>query len=211
MLQAMRKYLYILLILFCFSANAEIFKWVDESGNVHFSDSKKDGSQPVELPKGNTYTPPEASAAPESVKEKEQIPGYTNMAIVKPELNATIRSNIGDVSVAVNLTPALRHGDSITLYMDGKELLKGKSQTSFSLSGIDRGSHTLRATVISSDGTELISSKSILFHLHKVSVLKKKGGTATENNKSSQQNSKRNYNLEPKDPYTPSTPQSGTY
>jgi hypothetical protein len=208
MLQAMRIFLLLLLLPFCYSASAEIYKWVDQYGNVHFSDSKKDGSQQVELPKGNTYTPPKRVEVPVSPEEEEQAPGYTDMAIVKPEQNETIRSNIGDVSIAINLTPALRPGDSVTLYMDGKELLKGESQTSFSLTGVERGSHTLRATVIGSEGTELISSKSILFHLHKVSVLKRKGGT--ENKQSTQQNSKRNYNLEPKDPYTPSTPQSST-
>jgi hypothetical protein len=208
MLQNMRKYLFLLLLLFCFSASAEIYKWVDQYGNVHFSDSEKNGSQQVELPKANTYTPPKRVEVPVSPEGEEQATGYTDMAIVKPEQNETIRSNIGDVSIAINLTPALRPGDSVTLYMDGKELLKGESQTSFSLTGVERGSHTLRATVIGSEGTELISSKSILFHLHKVSVLKRKGGT--ENNKSSQKNSKRNYNLETKDPYTPSTSKSGT-
>lgn len=95
------------------------------------------------------------------------------MAIIQPELNATIRSNIGDVSVSIDLAPGLRPGDSITLYMDGKELLKNKTETTFDLSGINRGSHTLRAAVIGADGAELISSKSTIFHLHKVSVRKK--------------------------------------
>ncbi len=193
MLQSMPRSLCILLMLFCFSANAEIYKWVDKNGNVHFSDSETDGAQPVELPKGNIYTPPETSEVPERVEEKKQISGYTNMAIVQPELNATIRSNIGDVSVSIDLAPGLRPGDSITLYMDGKELLKNKTETTFDLSGINRGSHTLRAAVIGADGAELISSKSTIFHLHKVSV-RKKTNAPTTNSETSQQNSQRNYN-----------------
>jgi hypothetical protein len=209
MLQAMCRYLLISLLLVCFSANAEIYKRVDEDGNVHFSDSGADGAEQVELPKANTYTPTVTETAPRA-KEIKTAPGYTDIAIVKPEMNATIRSNLGDVSVSIDLKPTLRPGDSITLFMDGKELLKNKRQTSFALSGIDRGSHTLRATVIGANGEELISSKSTLFHLHK-RIVKKKKTSSNNSASSSQQSSKRNYNLGTTNSNQGITSNSGTF
>lgn len=182
MLQAMRRYLYILLMLFCFSANAEIYKRVDENGNVHYSDNGADGAEQVELSKGNSFPPTATKATSTSADKKRQESRYTNMAIVKPKMNGTIRDNNGDVPIAIDLAPALVFGHSISLDMDGKTVLKDQTKTAFTLKKVERGSHTLRARVIGSDGSVLISSKSIIFHLQK-KIIDAKSGTSKDNSK----------------------------
>ena len=174
--QAMRTYFLISLMLLCFSATAGIFKWVDENGNVHYSDQEQKGSEEVNLPAAVTYTP----TVPTSVnnqKEPEKKRSYTEMSIVQPQMNETLRNNAGDVQVGINLTPGLQLGDTITIYLDGKEVLKGGVQTSVTLTNLDRGLHTLRASVFHKNGTAAISSRSIIFHLQREVVKSEESDT----------------------------------
>ena len=194
----MHRYLLIVLMLLTYSATAEIYRWVDKNGNVHYSDEEVDGSEQVKLTKGNTFTPVETTTAQPSAQQKIEAPTYTAISITKPSLNETIRDNNGNVAVIIDLAPALRSGNSITLFMDDTELLKGKTETGFTLNNVDRGSHTLRASVVDKNGAVLMSSKSIIFHLHRA-IIKKKDNLPQDNKNSAEQSSKRNYNLDKTD------------
>jgi hypothetical protein len=167
-----------------FSVSAGIYKWVDEQGNVHYSDKEQKGAEEVELPAAVTYTPVQAgsSSVGKTPSDKEQ--GYTEMSIVQPEMNETIRNNTGDVQVSMILKPGLAPGDSITLYLDGKEVKKGSVQTSLALKNLDRGSHTLRASVFNKNGSVVISSRSIIFHLQREAI--KPGASDTDNSEAFQ-------------------------
>ncbi len=166
---AMRTFFLIAHMFICLSASAGIYKWVDEKGNVQYSDQEHQGAEEVKLPAAVTYTPT-ASASSNSNKKPEKKRSYTEMSIVQPQMNETIRNNTGDVQVAINLVPGLQLGDTITIYLDGKELVKGGTQTSVTLSSIDRGSHTLRTVVFDRNGVSIISSRSVIFHLQREAV-----------------------------------------
>ncbi len=159
---------------------AGIYKWVDEDGKAHYSDQEQNGSEEVKLPVAVTYTPT-VSASNNNEKEPEKKARHTEMSIVQPKMNETIHSNTGDVQVSINLVPGLQRGDSITIYLDGKELLKGGVQTSVTLANVDRGSHTLRAIVFNRNGVSVISSKSIIFHLRKEAVETTEDGKTPDN------------------------------
>ncbi len=170
----MRRYILIPLVLFCFTVTADIYKSVDDEGTIHYSDKETEGAEPVELSKGITYPAPDVSNGTASKEGLQQEFNYTSISIVKPEMNETIHDNSGNVTVGITLVPVLRPKHTITLYMDGKELLKGKKETSFNLQNIDRGSHTLRASVLDKNSVVLISSKSVIFHLRRVTVNEEK-------------------------------------
>jgi hypothetical protein len=140
----------------------------------------------------------ETSTTPTDSIVKKDTSAYTNISIIKPYLNETIRDNNGNIAVVIDLEPVLRPGDHILLFMDDKEVVKGKTKTSFALNNVDRGSHTIRATVVDKTGAALISSKSVIFHLHRA-IIKKKQDSAQDNNRSAEQDSKRNYNLKSTD------------
>ncbi len=163
----MRTCFLILLVSFCFSASAGIFKWVDDKGVVHYSDKEQNGSEEINLPAAVTYSPSATGAATSRKAKSKKQQGYTEMSIVQPKMNETLRVSTGDVQVRIDLKPGLVSGDSITIYLDGKVLIKGSRQTSVTLTNLDRGSHTLRATVFGKDGNAKISSKSIIFHLQR--------------------------------------------
>jgi hypothetical protein len=158
-------------MLFGFSSTAGIYKWVDENGKVHYSDTEVHGAEEVELPKTVTFTPTNSTPSGAVSNGKADSAGalaYAKMVIVKPEMNETINSNEGNVDVGITLTPDLRPGHSITLYLDGKKLVKELKKVATTLTNIDRGSHTLRASVMDKEGIALINSKSVIFHLKRV-------------------------------------------
>jgi len=175
----MRTYFLILLLLLSFSAYAGIYKWVDDQGKVHYSDKEQKGAEKVNLPAAVTYTPAQTGSSSDDKPEPEpeQTQGYTEMSIVQPKMNETIRSNSGDIQVSIVLKPGLVPGHGISLYLDGKEVLKGGVQTTVTLTNLDRGSHTLRATVFDKNGVAVISSRSIIFHLHIEEVKPKSSDT----------------------------------
>jgi len=178
----MPKYFLILLVFLCFAADADIFKWVDDNGKIHYSDKKVTGAEQVELPKAVTYTPTDTGTVASGTAKPQQKDVETSLSIVKPMMNETIHSNSGDVGVQMAMNPGLIPGYTITLYLDGNETLKGLTQGSTTLSGLERGSHTIRASVLNKEGVSLVSSKSVIFHLRKEAAKAKESNDSTKDN-----------------------------
>ena len=169
----MRRYIFIPLVLVCFTATAGIYKWMDDDGKIHYSDQETEGAEQIKLSKEVTYTPSKPKAVATKKAKPQQKFSYTSISIISPKMNETIHNNSGNVKVGISLVPNLRAMHSITLYLDGKELLKGKRQTAFDLQNIDRGSHTMRVSVLDKNNVALISSKSVIFHLRRDAVKEK--------------------------------------
>lgn len=178
--QGMRTYLLLALIFLCSPASAGIYKWVDADGKPHYSDQAQTGSEEVKLPTTVTYTPT-APANNIHKKGSENPPVYTEVSIVQPKMNETLHSNTGDVQVGITIVPGLQRGDTFTIYLDGKEVIKDTTQTSVNLTNVDRGSHTLKVTVFDINRVSIISSKSIIFHLRKTSEETNTDGTPKDN------------------------------
>jgi hypothetical protein len=62
------------------------------------------------------------------------------------------------------LEPGLNsdRGDQLALYMDGAQVSVGSSPQ-FELNNIDRGTHTLKASVVDNGGKAIISSSPVSF------------------------------------------------
>ena len=98
--------------------------------------------------------------------------GYQSVRIVAPEPESTVHDNNGNLAVTVSVSPPLRAdaGDTLALLLDGKVAASG-TMRHFELQGIDRGSHTLQAQVSAADGTVLVSSPQVIFHMWHASRL----------------------------------------
>jgi len=155
-----------LLLGFCLAINplhAEIFKWTDSNGDVHFSDKPHPGAVEIELPKVQTYSAPKVPVAEKSPEPitKAPVEAYEKISIVQPENQLTIRNTEGYVSIIVELEPALQKGDKIQLIFDGAPLGKPQPTTVIALRDINRGSHTIAAQVVSPKGKVLNTSSTI--------------------------------------------------
>ena len=159
-----------------------IYKWVDDQGNVHYSDEPGDGGAKKmnQLPGLSTYAPEPIKIEPEKQQSKppdktmapeEAAEAYRSMSIVKPEDGETVRSNPGIVEVFIALAPPLGENDHIRVALDGKPLPGKYTKAVLQLENVDRGEHQLSVAVHDSKGKKLIGSATHTFYLHKASVI----------------------------------------
>ena len=158
------------------SVSAEIFRTVDENGNVVFSDvppSPDQTSESVSVDPVNTFEAPAVSAPPANASADEEVPeveSYNSLTILAPANDETVRENAGNVTVAVALNPSLRAGDRLVLYMDGKQSQVRAQGTSFRLENVDRGTHTIGVRVLDDAGNVAAEAPTSTFTLQRVSV-----------------------------------------
>ncbi len=82
---------------------------------------------------------------------KKTIPEYT-IQIATPTSEQTFQNEAQSIAVTVNVVPKLEDGDSIILYVDGKECGEPTATTTLTTPWLERGSHTLQAKIIQPKG-----------------------------------------------------------
>jgi Domain of unknown function (DUF4124) len=154
---------------------ATVWKWVDKSGVTHYSDQPVPGAVQVDLLNVQTYDADEATIPaanrPTKTTAKAAAATYQSIQISSPVNEHTFTGTGGQVSVSVQVNPALQSGDSVHLTMDGQAVSTPNSvATSFALKDVSRGAHTLVASVLSRDGQTLIQSTTVTFFIQQTSV-----------------------------------------
>ncbi len=178
----MKKPLLVVLCMFLFCASyAQIYKWTDSQGVVHFSDQPHPGAKQLDILESQTYTPPVSQTSDNSQEEQPTAPPivnehqYKKISIIQPLNEATIRNNQGDVIVAVELEPLLAEGDSLQLVFDGAPLGDPQPNPMFQLNGIYRGTHKIAVQILNPVGTVLLTSEPITIFMHRPRVGMVKG------------------------------------
>jgi hypothetical protein len=167
--------------------NAGFYKSVDENGNIVYSDTPTPGAERLTPPAINTVparTPPkpEASEADKAADteqaEKKPPTRYSKFSIVTPKNDDTIWDNNGSVPVTLQLEPALdtENGHTVWVYVDGFAEVKRSQSLNQPLSGIDRGTHKIRAEIRDTQRKTLKRTKTITVHLKRASALRPAGG-----------------------------------
>jgi len=178
----MKRYFIFSLLAFVAVSQAQIYKWTDGSGNVHYGDQPDapHAKKMNKLPELSTYAPPpvpEKQSIPDIEIEKEDKVTddekqkkpfkYRELKIVSPEDGGTLRSSPGNISIFVAVAPVLRKDDYLKLTLDGATLKEKYHSTVISLKHVDRGLHTVSVAVFSKKGEQMISSSSTTFQLHR--------------------------------------------
>lgn len=168
------KYTMLLLALVVPLASADVYKTVTSDGEVIFSDTPSPGAKRVHLPELTTY---KSSPVPSLPAGTEAAPpaavAYRSFKVSTPQDQATIWDNEGKVSMTLDLEPALavEDGHRIQFYLDGKPYGKAELSMANTFQGLDRGSHTLSASVLDDKGDSLISTAPVTVYLHQASLL----------------------------------------
>lgn len=143
------------------TAQAAIYKTIDENGNVVYSDSRPAGqnSKEVDL---KPITPMPALSPQKNSQKKPSEPKsskyyYSELKVIDPANGATIR-NEGNFTVRIQVSPKLATSHRVRLLLDGKKVDKPKRSLRFTLLNIDRGSHDLKVEIIDSRGRLIQSS-----------------------------------------------------
>lgn len=166
------------LLLCAATASAQVYKWVDEDGVVHYSDQPVPGAEVVFIeqntvrtrsPRATVRPLPGADAAPDSAPAATFA--YETISFASPVAEQTLWNIGGTLNVALNLSPGLRLNDRVRLYFDGEPVQNNVVGTSTQLEEVWRGSHNLQAEVVDENGNLMIRSEPIRFYVQQTSVL----------------------------------------
>lgn len=160
------------MLLFAGSAHAEIYKSINAAGEVVYSDTRTQGAETMKMPALPTYTPPPVVPSTTSKAESVETAVYEDFVFLTPEDDATIRNNQGIINVELKLTPALRsrRNHRVQFYLDGEAYGEPVSSIQTTMSGVERGMHTLTASVLDANDDSLVSAAPVIVHLHRESI-----------------------------------------
>jgi uncharacterized protein DUF4124 len=153
------------------SVSAEVYRTLDEDGNVIFTDKPSPDAEKIKIDKIQTVSPPPVEDFEYTPPEKTTEFVYTTLEIVSPENDQVFTGNIGDVTVSIMVQPELNaaQGDRLLLSMDGNK--QEDSSSTFKFTNLDRGVHTVKVDVVNKDGKSLKSSAPVSFTVIRTSVL----------------------------------------
>ncbi|MBL6751603.1 MAG: DUF4124 domain-containing protein [Nevskia sp.] len=147
---------------------ADVFRWVDKDGVVHYSDKPPaPDAKPAELPQLQTFksgTLPQLPDGAPATAAPAQPAAPATVTIVAPAQQETIRDAERHVSVSVNAP--VTGGNGLVYYLDGAAQNDSPTQsTAFLLSGVERGEHTIAVALVGPDGHEIARSASTTIYM----------------------------------------------
>jgi hypothetical protein len=176
----MRTFIAFIAVFAAGAVMAQAYKWVDEDGVVHFSDTPVEGAERIDLPTDGrprrqvtpTVTSSAAAATATSAATAEEPPTvfkYDSIEIVAPAPEETLWNIEGVLNVALRVSPALRSGDRVRVFFDGEERLV-TSSSSFQIQEVWRGVHNIQAEIIDSTGKLMARSLPNRFYVQQNSI-----------------------------------------
>jgi hypothetical protein len=163
------------------SVLAEVYKIVDEDGNVTFTDKPPaDGSQPIDLKpisviEAPNYENPDKAdtlGAEGEGEGEEDKPvsirylrkNYADFAIIAPQQEETIWNPEAPITVAWNTRYQLQDGMQVTIYVDG-QLHSRTTEQIVAIPDLDRGEHSIEAQLIDGSNRRVATATPVVFFL----------------------------------------------
>jgi hypothetical protein len=147
----------------------QIYRTVDEDGNVVFTDvppAPSEQGEAVDVAPMNTFSAPTIQASEptgESTDSAEAI--YRYLEITSPGNEESIRDNAGNVTVTAAIEPRLRRSHRMVLVMDQNPTEIVAEGGEFVLRNVDRGTHTVSVRVLDRAGVVQMESEARTFHM----------------------------------------------
>lgn len=160
---------------------AAIYKFYDENGELVFSDQPGPNAEKLDLEPISTIKP-RIVKLPKANNQTQGTSLYETFTFANPTQGETLRENNGSINVDLLLNPPLdgNLGHLVELKLDGKAVSDPVSSMAFTLNNVDRGSHTLTASVIDRDQKVIAQTETITVHLKRNSVLLPKPNTKNQ-------------------------------
>lgn len=173
----------VLLILACVlmtqSLVAQVYKSVDENGNVVYSDQPPEpGADPADLPDLSVVEAPSTTqAAANSVDaQEEEVPDrralrriFSDFRITSPQPEENLWNTSNSVNVSWMTSAELLEGMTVTIFIDGipQDTIDGHNLL---VEGLDRGEHQVQAELTGPDGRLVSRTDPVLFYIKQNSV-----------------------------------------
>jgi hypothetical protein len=149
-----------------------LYTWKDANGVVHYSDKPVQGkkAQQIEADVGSNVIPRLNDGV---LKADNTPPGEHSykVSIRSPQNEATIRDNMGRLSVIGQVEPEIPEGYSYRLRVNDQILGVSDSEPVFHLMNVNRGEHKLKLELLNQKGKVIASSPVRIIYLHRASVL----------------------------------------
>jgi alpha-ketoglutarate-dependent taurine dioxygenase len=172
-------------------STGEIYKVVDEEGNVTFTDQRpSDDAQPVDLPplsviETEIAVPPTSGSAP-GAGEEEQAPTmkelrrqFRDFRITQPQQEETFWGTANTVVVAWGSSETVPPEFSARLYVDGEaQAVPGSGSMTLTL---DRGEHQVYVELLDARKRQIIRTETITFFVKQHSAHFNRPGPTLQN------------------------------
>ena len=175
----MRTFIAFVAVLAAGAVMAQAYKWVDEDGVVHFSDTPVEGAERIDLPTESrprrqvtpsvTSSAAVATSSATTAEEPTTVFKYDSIEIVAPAPEETLWNIEGVLNVALRVSPGLRPEDRVRVYLDGEESLV-TSSSSFQIQEVWRGVHNIQAEIVDSTGKLMGRSLPNRFYVQQNSI-----------------------------------------
>jgi hypothetical protein len=154
--------LFLLPALFASAVQAELYKSVNDAGEVVYSDSPSPGARRLRLPDLPTYAPPPVGTA--RIPSRAVMPNdfYQSLVFASPASDTTIRDDLGVVHTELRLVPELDDNHLIQYFLDDKPYGPPIDQLTVTMSNLAPGRHRLSASAVDKLGNILISTEDIV-------------------------------------------------
>lgn len=154
---------------------AEIYRSVDEDGNIHFSDTGLPDTKEVQLQDSNMFSTNEKINSTDSELSIDNVDLFEPIiqyqaTILSPENDMAVRSNDGSININVSTTPKKENTHTFQLYLDGKKLGSPQMSSSIRALNIDRGTHQVQVELLNSKGRTLAKTQIVTVHLLRATV-----------------------------------------
>jgi uncharacterized protein DUF4124 len=156
------------------AASAEVWRWVDDDGVVHFSDTPRAGAERIDVSESRQstgariYRDTAPTGADGEEPAEEQSFKYDSLTISSPGAEETLWNIEGTLSVSLSLSPGLQSGHRVRVYLNGEPQMV--NSTSFTLDEVWRGAHNIQAEVLDETGRLMIRSQPSRFYVQQNSI-----------------------------------------
>ena len=169
----------ILLLPLAAFAEGEIYKVVDQDGNVIYTDQRPSAAaEPMDLPELSVIksdVPPPAPEPAAAAEEQAQAPTarelrkqYADFRITQPQQEETFWGTENTVVVAWSSAQPIPPEMAVKLYVDGAaQDVVGNGSVSLTL---DRGEHTVYAELLDARKRRIVTTETITFFVKQHSV-----------------------------------------
>ena len=170
----MKTLFFCIIALLPFSLNAAMYKWVDENGEIVYSDEPPhEGAEEIKPPKLTTTPAVKYKPSPKPEPEKKEAFSYTALSVTSPTKAEHIRDNAGNIAVSIAINPALNtaEGHYLSLQVNGRTVMPRFTSTSTTINNADRGANAISVAVHDKTGKILKSSDGVTVYVHRHSKL----------------------------------------
>lgn len=165
-------------------AQTSVYRYVDDHGNVFFTDRGLFRGTKIDVPplqtyhalhganvtKAQTLTVDRSQRATTIQSSIDSGPGYASFEVLSPKHDEVVRNDAGNVDVALSLSPDLVTGHKIQIVLDGTPVGESDRMLMVTVANLDRGTHAISGRILGVDGNLLMATKPVTFHLKRRSV-----------------------------------------